>query len=211
MGFVLALQCSSAVHLGVDNLNVVRHVSRMLEGRISCGPFELTFAGDLLAIIERMVQRRSVRSVKISKVRGHADDDVVAVGGVRVEDRVGNDLADRAADFGRLRVSDLVIDVRRRSLSACSSWYPVVLDLHRFFIAIARASMRMVVLGVALHPGLVVVWQESSCLCWSLLGSQVLLASGGMALLFGLVLRFVMLMLVFGRTLLGSWLSFVLS
>ena len=26
-GVILALQCSSAVHLGVDNLNVVRHVS----------------------------------------------------------------------------------------------------------------------------------------------------------------------------------------
>ena len=45
-----------------------------------------------------------------------------AVGGVRVEDRVGNDLADRAADFGGRRVSDLIIDVRRRFLSACSSW-----------------------------------------------------------------------------------------
>ena len=28
-GVILALQCSSAVHLGVDNLNVVRHVSRI--------------------------------------------------------------------------------------------------------------------------------------------------------------------------------------
>ena len=43
-----------------------------------------------------------------------------------------------------------------------------------------------------------------------LLGFQVLLVFGGMALLAGLALRFVMLMLVFGRTLLGSWLSFVL-
>ena len=58
---------------------------------------------------------------------------------VRVEDRVGNDLADRAADFGRRRISDLVMDVR--FLSACSPWYPVVLELHRFFIAIARAAV----------------------------------------------------------------------
>ena len=35
-GVILALQCSSAVHLGVDNLNVVRHVSRILDCRISC-------------------------------------------------------------------------------------------------------------------------------------------------------------------------------
>ena len=63
---------------------------------------------------------------------------MVAVGRVRVEDRIGSDLADRAADFGRRRVPDPVVNVRRRFLSACSSWYPAVLDLHRIFIAIAR-------------------------------------------------------------------------
>ena len=102
--------------LDVDNLNVVRHVSRILEGRISCRPSELAFDGDLLVIIERMIHLRGVQSTKVSKVKGHADDDMVAVGRVRVEDRIGNDFADRAADFGRRRVSDLIIDVRRRLL-----------------------------------------------------------------------------------------------
>ena len=140
---VLFLPCSAPLPfiLGVDNLNDVRHVSRILEGRVPCRPFELTFDGDLLTVIERMIHQRGVRSVRISKVKGHADDDMVAVGSVRVEDRIGDDLADRAADFGRRRVSDFAMDVRRRFLSACSSWYPVVLELHRFFIAIARAAV----------------------------------------------------------------------
>ena len=47
-GVILVLQCSSAVHLGVDNLNVVRHVSLILDGRVACRPFELSFDGDLL-------------------------------------------------------------------------------------------------------------------------------------------------------------------
>ena len=55
-GVILALQCSSAIHLGVDNLNVVRHVSRFLEGRASVRPLELTVDGDLLIIIERMIR-----------------------------------------------------------------------------------------------------------------------------------------------------------
>ena len=42
-GVILALQCSSAIHLGVDNLNVVCHVSRILDGRVGRRPFELTF------------------------------------------------------------------------------------------------------------------------------------------------------------------------
>ena len=73
-----------------------------LEGRMSDKPFELTFDGDLLTIIERMVHQRGVQSVKVSKVKGHADDDMDAIDWVRVEDRVGNDLADRAAGFGSL-------------------------------------------------------------------------------------------------------------
>ena len=50
-------------------------------------------------------------------------------------------LAERAADFGRRKVSDLVMDVRRRFVSACAFWYPVVLDLHRFFFSIAHAAV----------------------------------------------------------------------
>ena len=160
-GVILALQCSSAVHLGVDNLNVVRHVSRILEGRVSSRPCELTFDGDLLIfIIERMIQLRGVQSTKVSKVKGHADDDMVAVGRDRVEDRVGNDFADRSADFGRRGVSDLIIDVRRRFLSACSTWHPAAPELHRFFIAIARAAVNDDgCAGVALHP---TVWSSGS-------------------------------------------------
>ena len=52
---ILALQCSSAVHLGVYNLNVVRHVSRILDGHAGRKPFELTVDGDLLTVIERMI------------------------------------------------------------------------------------------------------------------------------------------------------------
>ena len=37
-GVILALQSSGAVHLGVDNLGVVRHVGRLLDGRPSAVP-----------------------------------------------------------------------------------------------------------------------------------------------------------------------------
>ena len=38
-GVVLALRFSSAVHLGVDNVNVVRHVSRILDDHVGRRPF----------------------------------------------------------------------------------------------------------------------------------------------------------------------------
>ena len=52
-GVILALQCSSAVHLGVDNLNVVRHVSRILDGQVRRKPFELTIDGYCLLSLRR--------------------------------------------------------------------------------------------------------------------------------------------------------------
>ena len=57
----------------------------------------------------------------------------------RDDDRLGNDAADETADFGRRRVGNAVIDARRNFSGVCGRWYPVILDLHRFFIAISRA------------------------------------------------------------------------
>ena len=53
----------------------------------------------------------------------------------------GNAEADTAADFGRRHQSEVLIDARRRLLKARSYWYPIMLDLHRFMIAVARVSV----------------------------------------------------------------------
>ena len=41
--------------------------------------------------------------------------------------------------FGRRRVGNVVIDARRNLSGVCNRWYLVILDLHRFFIAVSRA------------------------------------------------------------------------
>ena len=64
---------------------------------------------------------------------------MVLDGRVREVDRLGNDAADEAADFGRRRVSPAVIDARRNLSGVCGRWYPVLLDLHRFFNVLSRA------------------------------------------------------------------------
>ena len=46
-GVIFALQTSRSVHLGVDNLGVVRHVGRLLDGCRGPEPFELVNDGDL--------------------------------------------------------------------------------------------------------------------------------------------------------------------
>ena len=68
-GVVLAQQSSRAVHLGVDNLGVVRHVGRLLSGCRDSKPFELVNDGDLLLLIDRMLQRRGLDTVCILRLR----------------------------------------------------------------------------------------------------------------------------------------------
>ena len=110
-------------------MGVVRHVGGLLDGRRCSVPLELVKDGDLLVLIERMLHLRGPDTVRISKVKGHADEGMVLDGRVREIDKLGNE----AADFGRRRVGHLVIDARRNLSGVCGRWYPVVLDLHRFY------------------------------------------------------------------------------
>ena len=90
-------------------------------------------------LIDRMLHLRCLDTGRITEVKGHADEGMVIDGRVREVDRFGNNSAHEAADFVRRRVGNAVIDARRNLSRVCGRWYPVILELHRFFIAISRA------------------------------------------------------------------------
>ena len=73
--------------------------------------------------------------------RLHAEDVDVQEGRVGLEDQVGNAEADAAADEGRRHQSEVLIDAKRRLLQARSYWYPIMLDVQRFMIAVARVAV----------------------------------------------------------------------
>ena len=59
----------------------------------------------MLCVVSGLVlEMRGRDTVRISKVKGHADEGMVREGGVREQDRLGNNATDEAADFGRRRV-----------------------------------------------------------------------------------------------------------
>ena len=61
-----------------------------------------------------MLDLRGRDTVRVNKVKGHADEGMVLDGRVQKRDRVGHNAADEAADFGRNRVSwQEVVDARR--------------------------------------------------------------------------------------------------
>ena len=133
-GVVLALQSSGAVHLGVDNLGVVRHVDRLLRGCRGPRPFQLIDDGDLLLLLDHMLRHRGLRVDTV-----------------------------RISDLGCRRVGDAVIDARRNLSGVCGRWYPVILDLHRFslpFLVLWSIMMVGMVLLLILLFGLLVLFQR---------------------------------------------------
>ena len=95
----MALQAYWLGHLGVDNLNVVRSIARLLEhGKLS-KPLSNVNGGDLIAIVQSMMSVREPETVRITKVEWYATDADVEQGRVRAEDKLGNMEADFAADY----------------------------------------------------------------------------------------------------------------
>ena len=140
-GAIVALQAYWPCHLGIDNLNVVRSIGRLLDADCLAKPLPLVKDGDLVALVQYMIRTRGRDTVRVTKVKGHAKDDDVQHGHVRLIDQQGNVEADIAADLGRRHQTEVLINARRRLLQARSYWYPVMADLHRFMIAIARVSV----------------------------------------------------------------------
>ena len=97
--------------------------------------------GDLIALARHMIRTRDRETVRVTKVMVHAKDVDVQQGRVRLFDQHGNAEADAAADLGRRHQSEALIIARRRLLTAHSYWYPIMSDLHRFMIAVARVSV----------------------------------------------------------------------
>ena len=104
-------------------------------------PLALVKDGDLIALVQHMIRARGRDTVRVTKVKGHAEEVDVHQGRVRLVDKQGNAEADVAADLGRRHQDEVLIDARRQLLGARSYWYPIMTDLHRFMIAIARVSV----------------------------------------------------------------------
>ena len=80
--------------------------------------------GDLIALAQKMICTRGRDTVRVTKVKGHAEDVDVQQGRVRLVDRQGNAEADTATDLGRRHQSEVLIDARRRLLKVRGCWYP---------------------------------------------------------------------------------------
>ena len=145
-------------------------MAALLSHRVPRTPLPLVKDGDLHATIHSMLSLRGFDTVTVSKVKGHATRAMVDNGDVRLEDLVGNNGADAAADFGRLRQQDDVITARRDHLRVRRYWYPIMIDLHEFMVAISRIEVNHDGFGGTAPDAM--VWRsrwyrQTSCLFFS--------------------------------------------
>ena len=98
---------------GIDNLEVVRSIGRFLDHGCLSEPLPPVKDGDLIAIIQHLIQASGMDSVSVTKVKGPATEADVEQGRVREEDKLGNAEAGTAADLGWRHQSEVVMDARR--------------------------------------------------------------------------------------------------
>ena len=77
-------------------------------------PWSLHTNGDLWEHFEAYVKAKGPDGVSFSKVKGHATDDDVHSGKVRICDKVGNDEADQAAAETLAEYGDVVLHFAQR-------------------------------------------------------------------------------------------------
>ena len=89
-GAIVALQAYWPCHLGIDNLNVARSIGCLLDCDCLSKPLPLIKDGDLVALARCMIRARGRETVRVTKVKGHAEDADVQQGRVRLLDKQGN-------------------------------------------------------------------------------------------------------------------------
>ena len=112
---IIAIAKDGPVHLGTDSqsfrakaLNVHQMVRAGTQPR---RPWMLQTDGDLWKLYHDCAQAKTVDAIAITKVKGHATDQMVQQGLVRRADKVGNDEADTAADEGVKLATDQIKDL----------------------------------------------------------------------------------------------------
>ena len=112
----------------------------------------------------------------------HATEADVVLSRVRAEDRLGNIEADAAADLGRRHQSKAVMDVRRALVNAGDLSCPIMLQFHRFMVAVSRVSVNHDGRGFSAPDPL--VWDQGSRIKQCSVGVRV---NVGLAMLPGLL------------------------
>ena len=213
MGVILALQSSDAVHVEVDNLGVVRHVGRLLDGCYRSLPFELVTDGDFLVLFRRMLDLRGRDTVRITMVKGHADQGMVLDGWIRELDSLGTMLLMRQLTLvggGSVLLLSMLVVISQGFVVGGILLFLIFIGFSLPFLGLWSIMMVGMVLPLILWCGLLVLCPRGdgwfmlfvTWLCF--LGLLLFVLVNGLLVL---LLQLVLILLLSGHTLLVFWLN----
>ena len=135
---ILAIAANRAAHIGSDNKGFVDGANDIIElcrkGRNPKKPWGTKGDGDLWEVFHSFVKAKGHWAVAVSKVKGHATDDMVAQGRVKPEEKEGNDMADKVADEGIAAHGKAVVCVARRFTLRHKRYTGFVRDVHNHIV-----------------------------------------------------------------------------
>ena len=114
-GVITALQAACLVHLGVNRLNVVNHVARIISGRKPDKPNELFVDGNVLKLVQELIRASGLGNTVIS-LRSEV---MLMRAWPWMAESVSWRGLEMVANLGMRRVDDRVMDAGRALLRAC--------------------------------------------------------------------------------------------
>ena len=99
--------------------------------------------GDLWEAFTNIVLRRGPETVTLTKVKGHATDEMVAEGKVALSEKLGNDRADVAADKGATATQQTVQEFGSMYCSRHKRYRQWMCRVQRFIVGLKAEERRL--------------------------------------------------------------------
>ncbi len=114
---ILAISANGPVHIGTDSQafhdKAIKILGDLRRGKKQKRSWQLVSDGDLWQHFEQAAKAKGINAIRITKVKGHVNQDQVNSGKYRQVDKDGNDKADAAADIATKMHGEEVVSVAK--------------------------------------------------------------------------------------------------
>ena len=101
VGLIMAMLASGPVHVGTDSLAAAKRLWPILAGKAPRRPWGLMNNGDLWQVAQNLAEQRGLSTTRLTKVKGHAEEEHILNDVTTRWKKRGNDIADTVAQWGR--------------------------------------------------------------------------------------------------------------
>jgi len=127
-------------HQATDSMAYLLKASKILLGKLPRKPFNIIPDGDLWEWFAKIVKAKGAEAVRLTKVKGHATEEMVKQGKVKEEHKVGNDFSDEAADIGVEQHGNEFLEASTFFAAKQHEYSVFVKDMHKLILAITKEA-----------------------------------------------------------------------